>query len=195
MSVGSGATLSRSGRTTSRCSGLPPRRPWRACRRAIGRLRTARWAPSSPATLWETAQATRARHAAMAVVRPTLADRTPPISSAAPRAAAAHRRHRLLPPSRALSGLRGGWATASRPRPVARPCLPLRDVRADRRGAPGRGFGRAGTIAGVVSELNLGTNSDSSVTDRIVRKRDRAMARYLCDRDANSVERTMARID
>jgi hypothetical protein len=46
-----------------------------------------------------------------------------------------------------------------------------------------------------VSELNLGTNSDSSVTDRIVRKRDRAMARYLCDRDANSVERTMARID
>jgi hypothetical protein len=54
----------------------------------------------------------------------------------------------------------------------------------------------AGAIAGVVGEVGRADQAlDRSASDRITRERERAMARYLRDRDAVALERTMASLD
>ena len=111
----------------------------------IGRLRDgepARWAPLVPGSHWEAAQAKRARRATN-TSRP--ADPRRPYALDMLHCAAcgkpAHRRHRLLPPSRTVPTLRCRAACAPRTRPDPWARLPPRDVRADRRGASHRGLG------------------------------------------------------
>ena len=54
----------------------------------------------------------------------------------------------------------------------------------------------AGAIAGVVGEVGRAAPApDRSAPDRIARERERALARYLRDRDAAALERTMAGLD
>ena len=54
----------------------------------------------------------------------------------------------------------------------------------------------AGAIAGVVDQVSKAAPApDRSVLDRIVNERERAMVRYLRDRDAAGLERTMVRLD
>jgi hypothetical protein len=96
------------------------------------------------------------------------------------------------------------------------PCPPFVAARPEHRGrgqSPGHAYRRelyeqiveellaeaslgAGAIAGVVGEVGRAAPApDRSVRDRITRERERAMARYLRDRDAAALERTMVGLD
>jgi hypothetical protein len=165
----------------------------------VGRLRDgepARWAPLVPVALWQAAQATRARRATK-TGRP--ADPRRPYALDMLHCAACGKR---------LTGDTGYYRHRE-------PCSAFIAARPEHRGrgqSPGHAYRReiyeqiveellaeasvgAGAIAGVVGELNRSASPDRSVTDRIARERDRAMARYLRDRDADALERTMARLD
>jgi hypothetical protein len=53
----------------------------------------------------------------------------------------------------------------------------------------------AGTITRVVDEVSRAAAPDRTVLDRIARERERAMARYLRDRDAAHLDQTMTHLD
>lgn len=165
----------------------------------VGRLRdgeSARWAPLVPAALWEAAQATRARRATK-TGRP--ADPRRPYALDMLHCAACGKR---------LTGDTGYYRHRE-------PCAAFVAARPEHRGrgqSPGHAYRRemyeqivvdllaeasigAGAMTGVVGELNRGTSLDESVTDRIARERERAVARYLRDRDAEALEATMVRLD
>jgi len=167
---------------------------------SVGRLRDgepARWAPLVPLPLWEAAQSTRARRATK-TGRP--ADPRRPYALDMLHCAACGRR---------LTGDTGYYRHRE-------PCPPFVAARAEHRGrgqSPGHAYRRelyeqiveellaeaslgAGAIADVVDEVGrAGPAPDSSVRDRITRERERAMTRYLRDRDAATLERTMASLD
>jgi hypothetical protein len=176
-----------------------PRRP-RCVRHRRCRLRDgepARWPPLVPLALWEAAQATRARRATK-TGRP--ADPRRPYALDPLHCAACGRR---------LTGDTGYYR-------YREPCPPFVAARPEHRGrgqSAGHAYRRelyeqiveeflaeaslgAGAIAGVVGEVGRSTPvPDRSVRDRITRDRERAMARYLRDRDASVLERTMAGLD
>lgn len=165
-----------------------------------GRLRDgepARWDPLIPESLWEAAQATRARRATR-TGRP--ADPRRPYALAMLHCAACGKR---------LTGDTGYYRHRE-------PCPPFVAARPEHQGrgqSPGHAYRRelyeqiveallaeaslgAGAIAGVVGEVNRAASTpDLSVEDRIMRERDRAMARYLRDRDGSTLEATMSRLD
>jgi DNA invertase Pin-like site-specific DNA recombinase len=166
----------------------------------VGRLRNgepARWSPLVPVELWEAAQATRARRATK-TGRP--ADPRRPYALDMLHCAACGRR---------LTGDTGYY----RHRDV---CAPFVEARPSRRG-PGRVYGHAyrreiyeqiveallaeasigaGAIAGVVAEVARGDRGrDDDTSERIARERERAMARYLRDRNADALDRTMSQLD
>jgi hypothetical protein len=166
----------------------------------VGRLRDgepARWAPLVPPALWEVAQATRARRATK-TGRP-----------ADPRRSYALDMLHCAACGKRLTGDTGYY----RHRDV---CAPFIDARPARHG-PGRMYGHAyrrelyeqiveallaeasigaWAIAGAVGEVT-GANRgrDDATSKRIARERERAMARYLRDRDADALERTMSQLD
>ncbi len=166
----------------------------------LGRLRDgapARWAPLVPVALWEAAQATRARRATK-TGRP--ADPRRPYALDMLHCAACGKR---------LTGDTGYYRHRE-------PCLSFVAARPEHRGrgqSPGHAYRRelyeeiveallaeasirAGAIAGVVGEVSrVMPGPDRSAPDRIARERDRAMARYLRDRDGAALEATMSRLD
>ena len=140
----------------------------------VGRLRDgepARWAPLVPgATLGSRAgDAGTAgdEHQSAGRSTPTVRPRHAPLRRVWK---AAHRRHRLLPPPRAVPTLRRGPTRAPRSRPDPWPRLPPRALRADRRGPSCRGFGRRlgdrqrrrRGEPGYISSRSPGTRSDRS---------------------------------
>ena len=165
-----------------------------------GRLRDgepARWPPLVPVALWEAAQATRARRATK-TGRP--ADPRRPYALDMLHCAACGKR---------LTGDTGYYRHRE-------PCQSFVAARPEHRGrgqSPGHAYRRelyeqiveellaeaslgAGAIAGVVGEVGRADPTpDRSVRDRITRERERAMTRYLRDRDAAGLERTMASLD
>jgi DNA invertase Pin-like site-specific DNA recombinase len=166
----------------------------------VGRLRDgepARWAPVVPGGHWEAAQAARARRATN-TSRP--ADPRRPYALDMLHCAACGKR---------LTGDTGYYRHRE-------PCPPFVAARPEHRGR-GRTLGHAyrrelyeqivedllaeasvgaGAIAGVVGEVNRATSvPDRVAPDRIARERDRAMARYLRNRDAEALEQTMTRLD
>ena len=166
----------------------------------VGRLRDgepARWPALVPAALWEAAQATRARRATK-TGRP--ADPRRPYALDMLHCAACGKR---------LTGDTGYYRHRE-------PCPAFVAARPEHRGrgqSPGHAYRRelyeqiveellaeaslgAGAIAGVVGEVSKATPApDRSVLDRVAHERERAMARYLRDRDAPALERTMVRLD
>jgi len=165
-----------------------------------GRLRDgepARWPPLVPVALWDAAQAARARRATK-TGRP--ADPRRPYALDMLHCAACGKR---------LTGDTGYYRHRE-------PCPPFVAARAEHRGrgqSPGHAYRcelyeqiieellsqaslGAGAIAGVVGELGRAAPApDRTVPDRIARERERAMARYLRDRDAAVLERTMVGLD
>ena len=165
-----------------------------------GRLRDgepARWPALVPSALWDAAQAARARRATK-TGRP--ADPRRPYALDMLHCAACGRR---------LTGDTGYYRHRE-------PCPPFTAARPEHRGrgqSPGHAYRRelyeqivegllaeaslgAGAIAGVVGEVGRAAPApDRSVPDRIARERERAMARYLRDRDAAALDRTMVGLD
>lgn len=166
----------------------------------VGRLRDgelARWTPLVAVELWEAAQATRARRATK-TGRP--ADPRRPYALDMLHCAACGKR---------LTGDTGYY----RHRDV---CAPFIEARSTRRG-PGRMYGHAyrrelyeqiaeellaqasvgaGAIASVIGEVSRAASlPDRSNRDRIALERDRAMVRYLRDRDAPLLEQRMTQLD
>ncbi len=166
----------------------------------VGRLRDgepARWAALIPAVLWEAAQATRARRATK-TGRPANPRR--PYALDMLHCAACGKR---------LTGDTGYYRHRE-------PCPPFVAARAEHRGrgqSPGHAYRRelyeqiveellaeaslgARAIAGVVDQVSKAApRLDRSVLDRIARERERAMTGYLRDRDPETLERTMVRLD
>ena len=166
----------------------------------VGRLRNgepARWGPLVPSALWEAAQATRARRATK-TGRP--ADPRRPYALDMLHCAACGKR---------ITGDTGYY----RHREPCAAFVGARPVHRGRGQSPGHAYHRemyeqiveellavasigAGTIAGVVGEVNRAKPvPDRSAIDRIGRERERAMARYLRDRDAAALDRTMSSLD
>ena len=166
-----------------------------------GRLRDgepARWGPLIPESLWEAAQATRARRATR-TGRP--ADPRRPYALAMLHCAACGKR---------LTGDTGYY----RHRELCPAFVAARPEHHGRGQSPGHAYrrevyeqiveallaeaslGAGAIVAGVVGEVNRAASTpDLAVEDRIMRERDRAMARYLRHRDGSALEATMSRLD
>jgi hypothetical protein len=165
-----------------------------------GRLRDgepARWPPLVPLALWDAAHAARARRATR-TGRP--ADPRRPYALDMLHCAACGRR---------LTGDTGYYRHRD-------PCAAFTAARPEHQGrgrSPGHAYRRelyeqivegllaeasigAGAIAGVLGEVGRAVGApDRSLPERVARERERAMARYLRDRDAAALERTMANLD
>lgn len=165
-----------------------------------GRLRDggpANWAPLVPSALWDAAQAARARRATR-TGRP--ADPRRPYALDMLHCAACGRR---------LTGDTGYYRHRE-------PCAPFVAARPEHRGrgrSPGHAYRRelyeqvvegllaeaslgAASIAGVVGELGrTDAAPNRPARDQIARERERAVARYLRDRDAAALDWTMASLD
>ncbi len=166
----------------------------------VGRLRdgaSASWSPLIPEATWSAARAVRARRATNSG-RP--ADPRRPYALDMLHCAACGKK---------LTGDTGYYRHRE-------PCPSFVAARPEHRGrgqSPGHAYRRelyeeivesllaeasigAGAIAGVVHEVaRTEPNQDTAALDRITRARERAMARYLRDRDSAALERTMATLD